>query len=508
MRRLLVRSLLIFLYYTANAQNIPASEYATTITKNELKELLTIIASDAMEGRDTGSRGQKMAATFIEEEFKAIGLKPVIPVNNTLSFRQVYVLEDYDEEAVYLKIGEKLFSLSDNILYKGRYSMKNEERSEVILIGPDQVNQLNKLELKDKTAIISLVGISNAEFKTIAQKAYNSGAKMVLLIPFSTKKEFENYKRSHRREYAKRSLAFEQKIDNDIPKGYFLISTEIVTELVQSDIPNDLLTSKTSVDAFNGNDYSISFFVSLPNKRIETENVMGYLEGSQKKDELIVIMAHYDHVGVKGESIYNGADDNGSGTTAVLEIAEAFALAKKAGNKPKRSILFLLVSGEEKGLIGSSYYAANPIFPLSATVACFNLDMIGRYDESHSQKRDYIYLVGADKLSSELHELSEKANATFTKLALDYTYNDEKHPMKIYYRSDHWSFAKYNIPVIFYFSGLHEDYHRPTDTVEKIQFDLLQKRAQLVFYTSWIVANREDRLIVDMIKGVDIYDRK
>ena len=160
----------------------------------------------------------------------------------------------------------------------------------------------------------------------------------------------------------------------------------------------------------------------------------------------------------------------------------------------------MTVTGEEKGLLGSEYYANNPIFPLENTVANLNIDMIGRIDPEHEEAGDYVYLVGSDKLSSQLHEISEKANASYTKMELDYTYNDESHPSRIYYRSDHWNFAKNNIPIIFYFNGVHEDYHKPTDTIEKINFDILAKRAKLVFYTAWQLANMEERILVDKLK--------
>ena len=158
-----------------------------------------------------------------------------------------------------------------------------------------------------------------------------------------------------------------------------------------------------------------------------------------------------------------------------MEIAEAFALAKKEGNGPKRSMLFMTVSGEERGLLGSSWYTDHPVVPLKNTMANLNMDMIGRIDPEHTESGNYIYLIGADKLSSELHEISEKTNNTYTKLELDYTYNDESDPNRYYYRSDQYNFAKHGIPSIFYFNGTHPDYHRPTDTIEKINFPLLEK---------------------------------
>ncbi|TVZ27476.1 peptidase M28-like protein [Gillisia sp. Hel_I_86] len=230
----------------------------------------------------------------------------------------------------------------------------------------------------------------------------------------------------------------------------------------------------------------------------DSENVLAYIAGSEKPNEILVISSHYDHLGMDDKgNIYNGADDDGSGTVAILEIAEAFANARKDGYTPKRSILFLNVTGEEKGLIGSKYYTDNPVFALSQTVANLNIDMIGRTDDVHKKKDNYVYLIGSDKLSTDLHKLSEAVNAKYTKLDLDYTYNDENDPNRFYYRSDHYNFAKNDIPVIFYFNGVHADYHKMTDTPDKINYDLLEKRARLVFLTAWEIANRAERPVVD-----------
>lgn len=229
----------------------------------------------------------------------------------------------------------------------------------------------------------------------------------------------------------------------------------------------------------------------------DSENILAFIEGSEKPEEIVVLSAHYDHVGVKNGEVYNGADDDGSGTVALLEIAQAFQKAKKEGHGPKRSILFLHVTGEEHGLHGSRYYTENPLFPLKNTVADVNIDMIGRRDAAHANNGQYIYVIGSDYLSSDLHAVCEEVNTQYTKLQLDYKYNDRKDPNRFYYRSDHYNFAKNNIPSVFLFSGVHEDYHKPTDDVEKIEFDLLAKRAQYAFVIVWEIANRTERLKVD-----------
>lgn len=240
---------------------------------------------------------------------------------------------------------------------------------------------------------------------------------------------------------------------------------------------------------------SSSFF----NHKIkDSENVMAVIKGSEFPNEIVVVSAHYDHLGIDSRGqIYNGADDDGSGTIAVLEMAKAFKKAKTKGKGPRRTILFLHFTGEEKGLLGSKYYTEHPVFPLKNTVVNLNTDMIGRVDQFHKETAEYIYLIGSNRLSSELDSIIVQENEKYTHLDLDYKYNDPKDPQRLYYRSDHYNFAKHNIPVNFFFSGLHEDYHKPGDTPDKINYQIYEKRARLIFYTAWEVANRAKRLEVD-----------
>ena len=242
-------------------------------------------------------------------------------------------------------------------------------------------------------------------------------------------------------------------------------------------------------------DCDLDFFKRIfkSNQTIRGENVLGYIEGSDLKDELLIITAHYDHLGMHDSLIFNGADDDASGVSAALEIAEAFMLAKKSGNGPRRSILIMPVSGEEKGLLGSRYYTDNPIYPLENTVANLNIDMIGRLDDWHDNG-NYVYLIGSDRLSYDLHQVNEKMNSEHVGLDLDYRFNEEDDPNRYYFRSDHYNFAKNNIPVIFYFNGVHEDYHKPSDTIEKIDFEKIKVITKLVFLTAWEIANRDERI--------------
>ena len=229
----------------------------------------------------------------------------------------------------------------------------------------------------------------------------------------------------------------------------------------------------------------------------DSENVLAFIEGKEHPEEVIIISAHLDHLGVENNEIYYGADDNGSGTSALLQIAQAFKAAETDGYKPKRSILFLHVTAEENGLYGSRFYVKNPVFTLENTICDLNIDMIGRVDAIHKDNKNYLYLIGSDRLSTELHYISERVNNKYYNINLDYTYNDENDRSRFYYRSDHYNFAKNNIPVIFYFNGTHEDYHLPTDTPDKIDYDLLTLRSKLIFATAWQLANQDDRLVVD-----------
>ena len=254
--------------------------------------------------------------------------------------------------------------------------------------------------------------------------------------------------------------------------------------------------STQGIEEAKGTDnYTQPMKLNIKGVEVETENVAAIIKGSKFPEEYIVISSHLDHIGIKNGEINNGADDDGSGTVALLEIAEAFKMAADVGQGPKRSLIFLHVTGEEKGLLGSSYYANNPLYPLAQTMTNLNVDMIGRTDPKREDKDpNYIYLIGADRLSQDLHDISEATNTKYTQFKLDYTFNEEKDPNRFYYRSDHYNFAKNNIPVIFYFSGTHEDYHKPGDTPDKIMYDLLAKRTQLIFYTAWELANRTNKI--------------
>ncbi len=496
---LFVLGLVFILASPVFGQEQPAQKYAATIKASDLRELLTIIASDALEGRKAGSRGQKMAAAFIKQEFKDMGLLPIVPGPCGPGYLQHFTLAKYDINSIYLANDKHTFDLSAAVLYAGRQALQQPQSAPAMLI--DTTRLKGSSQLNSKLLFVTGRITDRQQQQQFSTLAYQKGAAMVVFVPFDNQNEFNSYLRNERRFFASRRYSFLSDLPEEPARSYFVIGPTVLAGLLQVDNEEavKLLGNPTGKKARQLNDQQpvVRWLTSKPSRTLETENVLGYLEGSDKKDEVVVITAHYDHIGRQGNNINNGADDDGSGTSSVLEIARAFSQAKAAGNGPRRSILFMTVTAEEMGLIGSQYYTLHPVLPLSQTVVDLNIDMIGRYDPAHEKNKNFVYLVGSDKLSTDLHRLSEQTNATYTQLQLDYTYNDENHPDRIYYRSDHWNFAKNNIPIIFYFSGVHEDYHRPTDTVDKIAFDLLEKRARLIFYTAWAIANREAGLRLD-----------
>jgi hypothetical protein len=470
-------------------------KYGDKISAADLKEYLSILASDAMEGRETGKRGQKMAAAFIRAHFEDLGLTGPIGGN----YYQPLELYTTEPGETYLASGRNRFVNFEHVIYNGG-DTPDESTMPLVFAGYGAQTDLDIIDVKNKAVLL----LSSPGNRSVVL-ARERGAKLVLVCNTRTKEAFDQLVSRTRSIQRDQGLSAAKPVLNEFRRpGLFYVSPETVQKLMGVGV--DVLekaaqeeSKKKSLKKIKSS--SVSYKATTNIKTVKTENVLGLLEGTDKKDELLIISAHFDHVGVapygQGDTIYNGADDDGSGTVAIMELAKVFAEAKKAGQGPRRSILFMAFTGEESGLFGSEFYATHPIFPLQNTVANLNIDMIGRSDVKHAESPPYVYVIGADKLSSELNSVSEAANKNYTNLVFDYTYNDTAHPENLYYRSDHWNFAKRNIPIIFYFDGIHEDYHQPSDEVEKIEFDLLALRTQCIFYTAWEIVNRDARLPLD-----------
>ncbi len=484
--------------------------YGSTITQKELKDHLYIYASDEFEGRDTGKPGQKKAIEYLKKEYEALGIPSVIDGN----YFQNVPLNIVKTPEVSISVNGKSFNYFDDYISVSTPDSGNIMANDIVYAGygidDEKYSDYKDLDVKGKVVVIKageptdkagnnvITGDKKASKWSNGRQAISAkrnaakkhGAKAVFFMDSNLFGRYARYFKNLDANGGSNRLSLPKKKDAEAQIYHFLISEKMGKALVKN-------INKSSKTATVKTKFEMNF--KSVQEPVASENVAAIIKGSEKPEEYIIISAHLDHVGTneKGE-IFNGADDDGSGTVSVLEIAEAFKQAADKGHGPKRSIIFLHVTGEEKGLLGSKYYTDyDPLVPLANTVANLNIDMVGRIDPKRKGDRNYIYLIGADKLSTELHELSEAVNKEFTNIELDYKFNDENDPNRFYYRSDHYNFAKNNIPIIFYFNGTHDDYHRASDTPDKINYDLLENRSRLVFHTAWELANREKRIVVD-----------
>lgn len=499
-------------------ENIPSVKFANTIRKEDIKGHLSILASDAYEGRETGKEGNYKAADYIANHFKDLGL-PTIGENDTYFQEMAFSFTGWDDVKIMVD-DQEYKHLWDFLSFPNRnQDMPLIETDEVLFLGygihNNTYSDYEGQNVKGKTLLVYdgepmnsdglslLTGTAerspwstNFEYKIkIAQR---KGAKNILII----KGDIKEALMQNRKFLLGGGAVLGDMSKLKIPYANNVYISTTIAEAIIGEKMSEVIAAR---DKINNTAKPASVKISTKLSVIQDKklnvlkgyNVMGYVEGTTKKDEIVIVSAHYDHLGKRGDDIYNGADDNGSGTSTVLDIAEATQLAKNNGHGPERSVLFLLVTGEEKGLLGSEYYAENPIFPNANVVANVNVDMIGREDKKYGGQSDYVYVIGSDRLSTDLHKINEDINTDFSHLILDYTYNSESDPNRYYYRSDHYNFAKKGIPAIFFFSGVHDDYHMTTDTVEKIIFHKTEAIGRHIFHLIWELANRKERIVVD-----------
>ncbi len=455
--------------------------YARTITEADLKRHLYIVAGPEMEGRETATEGQRKAAGYIENEFRRIGLQPGF----NGSYQQNYSLYQDSLVQARLEVNGQPFQLFQDFSISISNSLNGTFRlGEVVSIAKGNTDKLDSAEVAGR---LVLLFPENANQQMVTRLRAKGAAGVLILSA--------NYKAPA--QPMRKSGLIVQPFRKTLPMQQLTISEAVAKAILGGQYE----AARTATGKPKAYPAEVLLQVDKATATLQSSNVLGVLPGTDKADEYLIITAHYDHEGKRDNGvIYYGADDDGSGTVGVIELAEAFAKAKKEGRGPRRSILFMTVSGEEKGLLGSEYYAAHPTVDLSKTTANLNIDMIGRIDPKRKQgdSTNYVYVVGDDKLSTDLRPISETVNSKYTKLELDYKYNDPNDTEFIYYRSDHYNFAKNGVPIIFYFNGTHADYHRPTDTPDKINYDLLARRARLVFHTAWEMANRDELLKRDL----------
>jgi Zn-dependent M28 family amino/carboxypeptidase len=510
------------------AQTDASAKYAAVVTGNTLKKHLSIIAGAGMEGRETGTEGQRKAAAYIESQFKAMGLKPVEALKG---YQQFYPLYQDSLKDAQLTVGGKTAEYGKDYIVQLNNNETGKFNGKKIVFAGYGIEQKDKdekknyddydgLDVKGKIVVIFLgepkkdgkYFLSNASgrssewtFPGIPKKlalAAEKGAAGVLVINPSMevfneravaggKKTGVYYPRANT---AGKTLNFAQ-ISHAFAKTILGNNFDTLVKIVKANgtIASLPVTLGRGMETRN----KVSYKFEKYRTTINASNVAGVIEGTDKKDEYVFVTGHYDHLGMRDGKIYYGADDDGSGTCAVITMAEAFAKAAAEGNRPRRTMIFMTVSGEEKGLWGSEYYSDNPFFPLDKTTVDLNIDMIGRTDTERTtgDTLNYVYVIGHDKLSSDLPIINEGANNKYTNLVLDYKFDDPNDQNRIYFRSDHYNFARKGVPVLFFYDGmLKADYHKPTDTVDKINWDLYEKRARMVFHTAWEMANRDAML--------------
>lgn len=489
---------------------------ANTITVKDLYKHLSTLASDAYEGRETGEKGNYMAAAYLANHLDSMG---VAEQKGGGYYQAVdFTNSTFTETAI--RVGnEKYKYLWDYLAFPSRNrDLGTMAIDEVTYLGygieEDGYNNYRKGDINGKVIMIHdglptkrdgtpwLSEDAGQRWTTEHKLAHaqEKGAKMVLVIVNDIKKMLGE----NRRKLLGYSMEMGDFSDNNI-KGvhHVYISSTMAREIIGKKASRFAKRRKKAEKCgkFKPLALKTDMDIQMEKKVVHLEgyNVLGFIEGRDPKlkKEIVVVSAHYDHLGKRGDDIYNGADDNASGTSTILEIAEAFSIAKKMGQGPRRSVLFLWVTGEEKGLLGSEYFSDFPIYPLEDIIADVNVDMVGRVDKKYTDNPNYIYVIGSDRLSSDLHRINEEMNQKYTQLTLDYKYNSEDDPNKYYFRSDHYNFAKNGIPSVFFFNGTHEDYHRITDTVEKINFEKMEKVGRHIFHTTWELANRDKRIVVD-----------
>ena len=507
--------------YFFNTRDVRAG--LKSITPSYIKSSVSVLASDSLRGRYSTFPGQKKAANYIRNELQSLGIKPLPSIG---SYYQKFTLERIslsDSQRAYFYTEADTTSLHYSrdfyVSPSGIYNSQ-EISGELVFAGYGvsssryNYDDYAPITVRDKWLMViegepqmndSKSIFNGAEptrwsrIQTKKWKANQSGAAGLIVVsnnfqgqsPRAFGESLEEIQQSMARPYLK--LPDTEKT-NYIP--LLLISHQLADSLLMASSGNTLSEYQTRIDqslepVSFPMDISLDVEIGITKKAAQTENVVGIYEGSNPtlRDNYIVLTAHYDHMGAIGDSIiFYGADDNASGTAGVLGAARAFA---QNPVKPDRSVIFALFSAEELGLLGSQYFTDNPPVEIDSITANINMDMIGR------NARDSIYVIGSNMLSWDLHNISEIARHHVRKLHFDFKYNDVDDPQRLYYRSDHYNFAKYDIPSLFFFSGLHEDYHRPTDTPEKIDFVKAARVSKVAFLTAWGVANFKDTLELD-----------
>lgn len=444
------------------------------IDKKDLKTFVKILTSDSLEGRGTGTDGQRRAEKFISDRFKNLGLNTY----NHNSYSEKFRLNQMYWGQVYIKTQNKTLKNFENMVFQGSNVQNEEIEKEVVFGGLGTDEELNQIEVKDRLVLVFVKNLRSS-YDINTKLGYRKASGIILANP-DNEKQFESIKNTFKDYSLQKRLSLPNSdttrntlakwdtikfintitIPNSEIKNIFGRSIKELTKLQEYNRIKEVPFTKAKVK-----------FERVHNE-IETANVVGVVKGKSNKS--IIVSAHYDHLGKSGKEYFPGADDNASGTAALLEIAEEFSKAKDL----EYNIVFLATSGEEAGLLGSLYHVSHPDFDPNNILCNLNLDMISRSDDKHNDTK-YLYCIGTDQ-SKEIDTIIKKADSLFDECSFDYSLNNSKDPAGLFTRSDNYSFYKKGIIAIQFFSGLHPDYHKTTDTMDKIDFTSLENRIRQI----------------------------
>ncbi len=521
MRNLAVVFLAGFLGLSCSASKTPLlvpqpsiENFQNVINEEGLRADLTILASDSLEGRATGTRGLDLAADYLAKRYASIGLDPVgdddtyfqhfdlnQPIINGYEYQvfdsngNVYDESSFNEASLgnFRTWWPGTAGVQGEVVFVG-YGIKNET-----------VNQYPE-EAKGKWL---LAFFERSNYSTIQQQVTEKEALGMILIMDTDDDYFIKEATDMQAGFGNPgSFSLKYLEDESIMKAaVHMIKPGFAAEILGVENADELAEEiKMSPAGFNAQPtgYEFIYHQDIEENVVSSKNVVAFIEGTDStlKNEVIVLSSHYDHIGIgvpdsTGDTINNGADDDGSGTVGLLHVAQALTSAKQAGADLKRSVLILHVAAEEVGLLGSRYYSDHPIFAIENTIANLNVDMIGRRDPENADNPNYVYVIGGKIVSSGLQQVMEEANSISVDLELSDRYNDLEDPNRFYRRSDHWNFGRLGVPFVFFFNGTHADYHRPSDEVDKIDFEALKNRSKLIFMTTALLANADERPEVD-----------
>ncbi len=474
----LISILLTFISLSLSAQQYGFEQFVDSI---ELRKHITVLAGDSLEGRETGTKGQKLAADYIREVFKTYSLIPSCKDG----YFQKFSFFESSPKRVELVINDKTVTNFHGIIYEGKLCNENSKK-EILFIGEGSDNDLMGLNTEDKALLL----FSRKNLSKILSSKESLKYHSILYVPVFSEEEFKQELKFSRIPFSlskKRPVGFDgvslsgfQQNMNSESDIIFNISPKYAEEILNLPIDSikQIIVSNKADRAVNQLKSlkcdSIRYDIEIPVVYHETENVVGMLRSDSGSDKYLIVSAHYDHLGRKADKIFHGADDNASGVSAMLEIIQALSMAKSSEYSIPVNIVFIAATGEEMGLWGSRYYSLNPIYPLNKTIGDINLDMLGRIDDDNTDSENYMYIF---QDSNTINQLAQyfKSKPDFRIIVRNQSLTNFE-----IRASDQYSFLLQHIPGVLITSGSHADYHKVTDTADKIDYPLLEKRTKLI----------------------------